>query len=504
MSADVIVSGAGPVGLLTAALLDSAGVKVEVLERLTERSENSRAAVLHPRTLEVLTTVRAEDGRTLTDILLSHGRTVPRTYFGMLPQLLDYTELDTPHPYILQITQATTERVLASLVEARGIPVHYGREVTGFEQDDTGVRVRAGDTVHTARYLVGADGAWSPVRQQAGIEFPGTPGNTVSYLADVHLDAAPEHATHAWDQENGWVGVVPLFDGIHRVFGVLPEDTGLTPEQVAARRSQPLTLEDLRGILKRITGTDYGLRNAVWISTAGNTTRHATQYRAGRVFVAGDAAHVHFPAGGQGVNVGMQDAVNLAWKLAAEVKGRATPLITDGAASYDRERRPVAESLAQNTQAQTALMTTFTPPRRGPVRADEHAARPSGDQRAPGRTAVRAQRLLPRPRCGPPAGRAPCAGPAPAGRGHPAAPTARRPLPVGGLHPGRRARRAGLADGGGGSRQALVRIGGRAGTARRTPRPRVEHSGRPPGQSGTDRLGGLLAARVHLAAHSSP
>ncbi|MFE7301785.1 FAD-dependent monooxygenase [Streptomyces sp. NPDC057579] len=119
-------------------------------------------------------------------------------------------------------------------------------------------------------------------------------------------------------------------------FGVLPEDTGLTPEQVTAKRSQPLTLDDLRGILKRVAGTDYGLRNAVWISTAGNTTRHATQYRVNRVFVAGDAAHVHFPAGGQGVNVGMQDAINLAWKLAAETKGRATPLITHGAASYDR------------------------------------------------------------------------------------------------------------------------------------------------------------------------
>ncbi|MYS92303.1 MULTISPECIES: FAD-dependent monooxygenase [Streptomyces] len=361
MSADVIVSGAGPVGLLTAALLDSAGVKVEVLERLTERSGNSRAAVLHPRTLEILTTVRAGDGRTLTDVLLSHGRAVPRTHFGMLPQLLDYSVLDTPYPHILQITQATTERVLASLVEARGIPVHYGQEVTGFEQDDTGVRVHAGGTVHAARYLVGADGAWSQVRQQAGIKFPGTPGNTVSYLADVHLDAAPQNATHVWDPVDGWVAVVPLFDGIHRVFGVLAEDTGLAPEQVAARRSQPLTLDDLRGILNRVTGTDYGLRNAVWISTAGNTTRHATQYRAGRVFVAGDAAHVHFPAGGQGVNVGMQDAVNLAWKLAAEVKGWATPLITGGAASYDRERRPVAVSLAQNTQAQTALMTTFTP-----------------------------------------------------------------------------------------------------------------------------------------------
>ncbi|MFI2206723.1 FAD-dependent monooxygenase [Streptomyces sp. NPDC020192] len=209
--------------------------------------------------------------------------------------------------------------------------------------------------------MVGADGAWSPVRQQAGIEFPGPPGNTVSYLADVELDAAPQNATHVWDHADGWVSIVPLFDGIHRVFGVLPEDTGLTPEKVTARRSQPLTLEDLRGILKRVAGTDYGLRNAVWISTAGNTTRHATRYRVNRVFVAGDAAHVHFPAGGQGVNVGMQDGVNLAWKLAAEIKGQATPLITGGAASYDRERRPVAESLAQNTQAQTALMTTFTP-----------------------------------------------------------------------------------------------------------------------------------------------
>lgn len=361
MSVDVIVSGAGPVGLLTAALLDSAGVRVEVIERLTERNKNARATVLHPRTLEVLTTVRADDGRTLTDILLSYGRAVPRTHFGVLPQLLDYTELDTPYPHILQVTQATTEWVLATLVKARGIPVHYGQEVTGFEQDDSGVRVIAEGTVRTAGYLVAADGARSLVRQLAGIKFPGTAGNTVSYAADVHLDAAPPNATHVWDHKDGYVGVVPLFDGVHRIFGLLPADTGLTPEQVAARRSEPLTVEELRGILKRVAGTDYGLRDAVWTSSVGNSTRHADRYRANRVFVAGDAAHVHFPAGGQGVNVGMQDAVNLAWKLAAEVKGRATPLITDGAASYDRERRPVAESLAKNTQAQTALMTTFTP-----------------------------------------------------------------------------------------------------------------------------------------------
>ncbi|MFJ7903106.1 FAD-dependent oxidoreductase [Streptomyces sp. NPDC096198] len=236
---DVVVAGAGPVGMVTALLLDSAGITVELVERLTEGDPHSRATVLHPRTLEALTTIRYDDGRRLTDVLLAHGRTLPRTHFAALPQLLDYSGLDTPHPYILQITQATTERVLAALVEARGIRVHRGREVTGFEQDAEGVRVHIGETVVRAGHLVGADGAWSLVRERAGISFPGVAGTVKGYLGDVELDDPPPGPTHLWDHRTGWVTVLPLFDGIHRMFGVLPEDTGLTPEEVAARRSTP-------------------------------------------------------------------------------------------------------------------------------------------------------------------------------------------------------------------------------------------------------------------------
>ncbi|MFI2207083.1 FAD-dependent monooxygenase [Streptomyces sp. NPDC020192] len=166
---------------------------------------------------------------------------------------------------------------------------------------------------------------------------------------------------HRWYRETGNVSVLPLTDGLYRVFGTEAADTGLTAEQVRERRARPLPLAELRATLRRITGTDCGVRAAAWISQATDSTRHADRYRSGRVLLAGDAAHIHLPAGGQGLNAGLQDATNLAWKLAAEHHGWAPDALVDGVSDYDRERRPVSALLAANALAQGPLMNTFTP-----------------------------------------------------------------------------------------------------------------------------------------------
>ncbi|MFD7923033.1 FAD-dependent monooxygenase [Streptomyces sp. NPDC059740] len=357
----VIVAGGGPVGLLTAALLDAADVPVEVFEKNDAPSEHSKATTVHPRTLEILTTLRVADGRRMADVLLEQGRTTPHTHFATLPRLLDYSDLDTPYPFVLMIPQARTERALLAHLRDRDVPVHYGRPVTGTEQRPDGVRVTVGDTVHEARYLVGADGAHSLVRRLTGVEFPGSPPTSIGFVADVALNQPPRAARHLWFRDTGNMSVLPLPDGRYRVFGTEAADTGLTAEEVRARQAQPLTLPALLDSVRRITGTDCGITEAYWLSRVSDSNRHAARYRTGRVLLAGDAAHVHFPAGGQGLNVGLQDAANLAWKLAAEVHGRAARGTVDGPFGYDHERRPVAARLAANTLAQGALMTTFTP-----------------------------------------------------------------------------------------------------------------------------------------------
>jgi 2-polyprenyl-6-methoxyphenol hydroxylase-like FAD-dependent oxidoreductase len=361
MSADVIVAGGGPVGLATAALLDAAAVSVEVFERAPAPSEHSKAITMHPRTLEVLSALEAPDGRLLSDVLVERGHPTPYAHFATLPQMLDYSDLPTPYPFVLMIPQVRTEWTLLNHLLERSVPVHYASEVTGFEQDAGGVRVSVGDTVHESRYLVGADGGHSLVRAHAGIDFPGSPPTNVSFAADVELENPPAIPQHLWRAETGSLSIVPLPDGIYRMFGAEPADTGLAPGEVRDRVAEPLTLEGLRAKLRRIAGDDRGVRSASWISRASDSTRHAAQYRVGRVLLAGDAAHVHLPAGGQGLNVGLQDAANLAWKLAAEIQGWAAPRLIEGAQSYERERQRVAELLSDNTLAQGALMNTFTP-----------------------------------------------------------------------------------------------------------------------------------------------
>ncbi|MEV0280281.1 FAD-dependent monooxygenase [Streptomyces sp. NPDC050610] len=360
MNTDVVIAGAGPVGLLTAALLDAAGVRVQVFEREAGPSVHSKATTMHPRTLEVLTALET-GGRRLSDILVGQGRTAPRAHFAALPTMLDYSDLNTPFPFVLMIPQARTERALTDYLHEHGVPVRYRRPVTGVEQDASGVRVHTGDDVHEARYLVGADGARSVVRRLAGIGFPGAAPSLVGFAADVELADPLGTPSHRWNRDTGSLSIVPLPDGQYRIFGAEPADTGLTAAEVRERRARPQSLEELRATLRRITGTDCGVRTASWLTTATDGTRNADRYRVGRLLIAGDAAHIHLPAGGQGLNVGLQDAANLAWKLAAEHQGWAPDWLADGPFDYDSERRPISARLAANTLAQGALMHTFTP-----------------------------------------------------------------------------------------------------------------------------------------------
>ncbi|AXX31551.1 FAD-dependent monooxygenase [Actinosynnema pretiosum subsp. pretiosum] len=340
-SGRVVVVGAGPVGLWLAAELALGGATPVVLEREPERSPHSKALGLHPRTLEVLALRGVEGG-----FLRAGGRT-SGWHFGMLPTRLDFSGLPTPFPFLLTQPQAETERLLEERARALGVEVLRGHEVTGLTQDADGVVLRvAGRPDVRAEYVVGADGAGSAVRAAAGIEFPGTESTHFGFLGDVVL-ADPPPLPNGWHTAEGALMAVPLPDGRSRLVGYDPR---------AGR--EPLTLDGLRAVTRRIAGTDFGAHSPSWLSRFGNATKVAARYRQGRVLLAGDAAHRNFPAGGVGLNVGVQDAMNLGWKLAAVLTGRAPESLLDG---YHAERWPVGVQLAEHTQAQTALITGVSP-----------------------------------------------------------------------------------------------------------------------------------------------
>jgi 2-polyprenyl-6-methoxyphenol hydroxylase-like FAD-dependent oxidoreductase len=338
---NVVVVGAGPVGLWVAAELALAGVSTLVLERAVERSPHSKAMGMHPRTVEVLA-LRGAEKRFLAD-----GVPVPNWHFGMLENRLDFGGLDTPYPYMLAFPQARTEEVFEQRALDLGVRIRRGHAVTGLVQDSSSVTLTLDDSsTVTASYVVGADGAGSTVRKAAGIDFPGADATTFGYVGEVALTDRPVTSAQT---DDGALITVPLGGGRYRLAGMDAHRQG--PDD-------PFTLDDLRATTIRVAGSDFGMHDPTWLSRFGNATRVAAEYRKGRVLLAGDAAHMHFPAGGVGLNVGVQDAANLGWKLAAVATGRAPSALLD---TYHAERHPVGADLLRATRAQTALMTSYTP-----------------------------------------------------------------------------------------------------------------------------------------------
>src|SRR5262252_4957686 len=331
----VVIVGGGPSGLMLAGELALAGIDVGIVERRTSQDvAGRRAGGLHARTIEVL------DQRGIADRFLSQGQVGQVAGFSFIP--LDISDFPTRHNYGLALWQNHIERILADWVGELPVKICRGHEVTGFAQDDAGVNVELSDgTSLRAKYLVGCDGGRSLIRKKAGIDFPGWEASTSYLIAEVEMAEEP-----AWGIRRGEKGVNALgkLEGGKRVGVVLVEPH-------FGKDDEP-TFSDLRDALIAVYGTDFGVRNPNWLSRFTDMARQAASYRDRRVLLAGDAAHVHSPAGGQGLNIGIQDAVNLGWKLAHVVKRTSPESLLD---SYHTERHPVAARVLRNTMALTAL-----------------------------------------------------------------------------------------------------------------------------------------------------
>jgi len=331
----IVIAGGGPTGLMLAGELALAGIDAVIVERRTSQElDGSRAGGLHSRTIEVL------DQRGIADRFLSAGRAMQVQGFVGIP--LDISDFPTRHNYGLALWQSEFERILAGWVDELGVPILRGREVVGLAQDDAGVDVEvSGETLLRAEYLVGCDGGRSLVRKAAGIDFPGLDPSTSWMLAEVEMDQQPEVGMR---REGGGIGPVNRAEagGPYRV---------VLKEQHIEHARDP-TLQDLREALTFAYGTDFGVHSPSWITRFTDMSRQAASYRRRRVLLAGDAAHVHPPQGGQGLNIGVQDAVNLGWKLAQVVTATSPASLLD---TYHAERHPVGARVLHNTMAQTAL-----------------------------------------------------------------------------------------------------------------------------------------------------
>ncbi|ANW17993.1 FAD-dependent monooxygenase [Streptomyces clavuligerus] len=340
---DVLVVGAGPTGLMLAAELALAGVRVTVAERHAEPRRESRALSLHPRSRELL------DQRGIADRLPA-GPVAPVWHFGTLGTRLDFSALDTRHGGTLVVGQARIEALLEAWARELGAEILRGYKLVELGRDADGVDARlsggAGRRAVRARWAVGCDGGRSAVREAAGIAFPGSPETLTGMLGDFAVTEPPPSSLLFARERPAGVLIVPMEGGLTR-FALVD------PARMRVPSREPVTLEEFRASLTAVCGTDFGVDRPHWLSRFGNATRLAERYRSGRVLLAGDAAHIHFPAAGQGLNTGLQDAVNLGWKLAATVRGWAPPGLLD---TYDAERRPVGRALAENTEAQTLLI----------------------------------------------------------------------------------------------------------------------------------------------------
>ncbi|NYT96515.1 rifampin monooxygenase [Salinispora sp. H7-4] len=349
---DVIIVGGGPTGMMLAGELRLHGLHVVVLERDTEPPVIVRSLGLHVRSIEVL------DQRGLLERFLANGQQyrVGGYFAGITKPWPD--NMDTAHGYILGIPQTSTERLLAEHAAAAGADILRGTELVSLRQDEEAVTAELADgTQLRSRYLVGCDGGRSTVRKLLGVDFPGEPTRFETLLGVMELTAAPEEVTAVMTevrktQLRFGAGPVGDGDGLYRV--VVPA------AGVAEDRTTPPTFEEFQQQLRVTAGTDFGVHSPRWLSRFGDATRLAERYRVGRVLLAGDAAHIHPPLGGQGLNLGIQDAFNLGWKLAAEIGGWAPTGLLD---SYHAERHPVAADVLENTRAQTELITLEPGPR---------------------------------------------------------------------------------------------------------------------------------------------